>query len=74
MKLSISLPAGDVEFLDRYARERGIESRSAVLHRAIRLLHAAELGDAYEDAWREWSARGEAAVWEAGTDDGLKGS
>ncbi len=30
-----------------------------------------ELGSAYEDAWDEWQASGEADVWEAVTGDGL---
>ena len=40
MKVSVSLPDDDVEFLDAYARSQGIESRSAVVHKAVRLLRA----------------------------------
>ena len=40
MKLSVSLPEDDVEFLDAYARAQGITSRSAVVHKAVRLLKA----------------------------------
>jgi Arc/MetJ-type ribon-helix-helix transcriptional regulator len=72
MKVSVSLPADDVEFLDAYAQEQGIESRSAVLHRAVGLLRATELGDAYEEAFGSWSAEGEADIWEAATGDGLE--
>ena len=71
MKVSVSLPGDDVEFLDDYAREQGLESRSAALHRAVRLLRAAELGGAYEAAWDEWAADGEAERWEPTTTDGL---
>jgi len=71
MKLSVSLPEEDVEFLDAYARAQGIESRSAVLHRAVRLLRATELGAAYEDAWQEWGDSGAATAWEAVAPDGL---
>jgi Arc/MetJ-type ribon-helix-helix transcriptional regulator len=71
MKVSVSLPGEDVEFLDEYAREQGLESRSAALHRAVRLLRTAELGGAYEAAWREWAGDGDADVWEIATDDGL---
>jgi Arc/MetJ-type ribon-helix-helix transcriptional regulator len=46
MKLSVSLPDEDVEFLDAYANEQGFPSRSAVLHKAVRLLRGAELGAA----------------------------
>lgn len=71
MKISVSLPAEDVEFLDAYASSQGFESRSAAVHRAVRLLRASELGASYEDAWREWSATGEDHVWEASVADGL---
>jgi Arc/MetJ-type ribon-helix-helix transcriptional regulator len=72
MKVSISLPGDDVQFLDAYAKEQGLESRSAALHRAVRLLRTAELGGTYEAAWDEWIAEGEAEVWESPTGDGLK--
>ena len=56
MKVSLSIPSVDIEFLDSYANEHGIESRSATVQRAISLLRASELGDAYEVAWAEWEA------------------
>lgn len=71
MKVSVSLPGEDVQFLDEYAKERGLESRSAAVHRAIRLLRTAELGGTYEAAWQEWAAEGEASIWESTTGDGL---
>ena len=71
MKVSVSLPGKDVEFLDAYAREQGLESRSAALHRAVRLLRAAELGGTYEAAWNEWTAEGDADVWESTVGDGV---
>ena len=71
MKVSVSLPGEDVEFLDAYAREQGLDSRSAALHRAVRLLRTAELGGTYEAAWEEWAAQGEADGWESTTGDGL---
>ena len=71
MKLSVSLPAVDVEFLDTYANSQGFGSRSAVLHKAVRLLRAAEFGAAYEDAFAEWEATGDAAAWERTAADGL---
>src|SRR5438128_2378382 len=51
MKVSVSLPGADVQFLDEYAKEQGLESRSAALHRAVRLLRTAELGASYGAAW-----------------------
>jgi Arc/MetJ-type ribon-helix-helix transcriptional regulator len=71
MKVSVSLPGEDVQFLDEYAKEQGLESRSAAVHRAIRLLRAAELGAPYEAAWEEWAAEGEAALWESTIGDGV---
>jgi metal-responsive CopG/Arc/MetJ family transcriptional regulator len=50
VKISVSVPTVDVEFLDTYAHEHGIESRSAAVQRAIGLLRASQLGDAYEQA------------------------
>jgi len=72
MKVSVSLPSEDVQFLDAYARERGLESRSAALHRAVRLLRTAEIGGSYEAAWAEWMADGEADLWESTVADGLR--
>lgn len=71
MKVSVSLPDDDVDFLDRYADDHGEGSRSAALQRAIRLLRASELQDAYQDAWREWSDGGDEKDWNALTVEGL---
>jgi Arc/MetJ-type ribon-helix-helix transcriptional regulator len=73
MKVSVSLPDEDVEFLDQYAKTQGYDSRSAVLHKAVRLLRAAELGADYANAWDEWSESGDAADWDAVVVDGLAG-
>lgn len=71
MKLSVSLPDDDVEFLDDYARVQGYASRSAVVHKAVRLLRSVGLGEAYADAWTEWSDSGETEVWDAAVGDGV---
>ena len=70
MKVSVSIPDEDVRFLDDYAREQGLDSRSAAVHRAVRLLRTGELAGAYESAWEEW-AGSDAADWEAAASDGL---
>jgi Arc/MetJ-type ribon-helix-helix transcriptional regulator len=70
MKVSVSLPGEDVQYLDEYVKEQGLESRSAALHRAVRLLRTAELGGTYEAAWEEWED--EAALWESTTGDGVR--
>lgn len=70
MKVSVSLPDDDVRFLDAFAEEQGLESRSAALQRAVRLLRTAELGTAYAAAWDEWSASGDAERWDVTAGDG----
>jgi Arc/MetJ-type ribon-helix-helix transcriptional regulator len=71
MKLSVSLPEEDVAYLDSYAEQEGLPSRSAALHRAVRLLHSATLGAEYADAWREWEEGGDGEAWERVASDGL---
>lgn len=73
MKVSVSLPGEDVRFLDEYAEEQGLESRSAALHRAVRLLRTAELGGTYEAAWNEWKVDGDADdLWDSTVGDGVR--
>ena len=71
MKLSVSLPSEDVEYLDAYAATQGLESRSAALQKAVRLLRASELGADYEDAWTEWAESEDSKLWAEVTADGL---
>ncbi len=71
MKVSVSLPGEDVEFLDEYAKTQGYDSRSAVVQAAVRMLRSAELGDAYERAWAEWFDSDDADLWESTAGDGL---
>lgn len=71
MKVSVSLPDEDVVFLDEYAASQGVGSRSAAVHRAVRLLRASELGPAYENAWGDWSDSDDGALWDAAVHDGL---
>lgn len=73
MKVSVSLPEEDVEFLDRYAQAQGYDSRSAVVHKAVRLLRSSELGADYDRAWAEWTDSGDADAWDDVIDDGLAG-
>lgn len=71
MKVSVSLPDEDVEFLDSYAQAQGIESRSAAVHKAVGLLRNTQLGEAYEEAWDSWQSAGDADAWESAAADGL---
>lgn len=71
MKVSVSIPDEDVAFLDDYAQRAGFGSRSAVVQRAVRLLRSESLGDAYEDAFTEWSGSEDEMVWDSASADGL---
>ena len=71
MKMSVSLPEEDVEFLDTYAKEHGADSRSAVLHKAVGLLRDAQLAGAYEEAWASWESSADSQIWDAALADGL---
>jgi len=42
-----------------------------VLAHAVALLRAAQLDDAYDEAWTTWDTSGEAAIWESTSSDGL---
>lgn len=69
MKLSVSLSEDDVDFLDEYARDNGVSSRSAALKRAVRLLRSSQLVDDYEQAFADWID--ESAAWETVVGDGI---
>ena len=70
MKLSVSLPAGDVEFVDRYVSDHDEASRSAVVRKAR--LREREPGDACGAVWNEWVQHGGEA-WDVTAGDGLGG-
>jgi Arc/MetJ-type ribon-helix-helix transcriptional regulator len=72
MKISVSLPDADIEFIDRYAECHDVKTRSSVLHKAVKLLQEDDLGDAYEEAFIEWEESGEGAVWDRALRDGLE--
>jgi Arc/MetJ-type ribon-helix-helix transcriptional regulator len=65
LKISVSLPAEDLEFLDTFRRTNGFHSRSAVVHIAIFMLQGAHLASSYEAAWAEWKDSPESAAWAA---------
>jgi len=71
MKVSVSLPTEDVEFLDGYTASHALQSRSAAVQRAVRALRIADLADAYDGAWREWASSDDAPLWDATAGDGL---
>lgn len=71
MKLSVSLPAEDVEFIDEYSRRTGSPTRSSVIQQAIALLREASLQDAYAAAFDEWERDTDAERWETTVADGV---
>ncbi|GAA3749519.1 hypothetical protein GCM10022239_26090 [Leifsonia bigeumensis] len=71
MKLSVSLPADDVEFLDEETRAGRYDSRSAALKAAVTVLRQAAITDSYAEAWDEWEQSGDDALWDSVASDGL---
>ncbi len=69
MKLSVSLPDDDVAFLDALAKDRALDSRSAALQEAVKVLREQSLVEAYMEAFLE--SRGEYADWDATSGDGI---
>ena len=71
MKLSVSLTGDAVVFLDDFAANHSVASRSAVIQRAVELLRASELAPSYARAFAEWSEDDDADLWDLTTPDGL---
>ena len=69
MKVSVSVPDEDIEFLDNYAKTHRVASRSAALQRAIRLLRASELSESYAAAFAEWDDDPDHTAWDTATAD-----
>lgn len=70
MKVSVSLAAVDVEFLDAYAAAHGVPSRSAAVAVAVDLLRHQHLADDYAAAWSD-PAEFEGETWDAPVADGI---
>jgi hypothetical protein len=68
MKISVSLPGTDILFLDEYARQSGLDARSAAVHKAVSLLRTEDLSASYEAAWAD-CADGDADAWETAAAD-----
>ncbi|MDD2774594.1 MAG: hypothetical protein PHU06_01420 [Gallionella sp.] len=65
-KLSVSIPAGLVGFIEQYRATHALKSRSQVIGAALELLRQRELETAYLAASQEVDAD-----WEQTTADGL---
>ena len=71
MKVSISLPIEDLEYVDAQTAAGVFPTRSAAVHAALRLLRDREHVDSYARAWDEWDA-GDGAAWDALVGDGIR--
>ncbi len=71
MKVSVSLPQDDIEFLDEETRAGRYPSRSAAMKAAVTVLRQAAITDSYAEAWDEWEQSGDDVLWESTASDGL---
>lgn len=71
MKLSISLSELDLAFLDQFAKDSALPSRSAAIQKALRLVRESNLGSSYEEAWSEWETNEDSILWDRTLGDGL---
>jgi predicted transcriptional regulator len=69
-KVSVSLSDDDISFLDQYAG-RAQETRSGVIHAAIKALRREQLVEEYAQAFAEFEDTGEAALWDSTSGDGI---
>jgi hypothetical protein len=65
----VSLSDEDVAALDAYVKRTGLPSRSAGLQRAVQMLRHPDLENDYAEAWAQWSADEDSAVWENAVGD-----
>ena len=72
MKLSVSLPPSDVEFVDQYLADHGEASRSAVFRKALEMLREREIIESYKVAWDHWVEDGEEGLWDRAVGDGIE--
>ena len=70
--MSVSLSDRDVAFLDQHAEKYEVDSRSAVVQKAIALLRKEQLGDEYEQAFEEWFGSEDAELWDRTVGDGIE--
>ena len=71
MKLSVSLSEEDVAILDEHVRRRGLPSRSAAVHEAVRMLRYPDLEAEYVAAAKEWRDDPDRELWESTVGDGI---
>ena len=70
MRISVSLPAADVQFLDEVVATEDVVSRSALVHSAIELLRQRRAMDDYAAAFDEWAGN-DSDDWDVVIADGI---
>ncbi|RLK59297.1 antitoxin [Actinokineospora cianjurensis] len=70
MKLSVSLPEVDVQFIDEYLARFDAATRSSVIQLAIGLLRESSMREEYAQAFAEWDGSDDAGLWESAVADG----
>lgn len=73
MKTSISVEEKDLDFLDKYASDHNLGTRSAAVRKAIDALRKEELAWQYGQAFSEWEGSSEKEFWERFSGDGIDG-
>ena len=71
METAISLEEKDLEFLDYYAVNHGLESRSVAASNAVNVLRSEELSRQYNEAFREWEGSADQKFWDQFSGDGI---
>ncbi|WP_434318131.1 antitoxin [Leifsonia sp. P73] len=70
VKLSVSLSDEDLVYLDKIAADvKG--NRSAAIHKLLRIQRELDAEGAYAQAFDEWEASGDQALWDQTAGDGL---
>lgn len=73
MKISISVEEKDLDFLDKYASDHSLGTRSAAMRSAVDALRKEELAWQYEQAFAEWEESGDGEFWDLMSADGIDG-
>lgn len=71
METAISLEEKDLDFLDYYATNHGLESRAAAVSKAVEVLRSEELSRQYGEAFREWEGSADQKFWDQFSGDGI---
>lgn len=71
VKVSTTLPAADLDFIQVYTIRHGLKSRAAGFQAAVKALREQELLEQYLESDREWYGSADEAFWDATVGDGI---